>query len=103
MKNNIAPMPTHRPWAWVGMGVDTQCRALLEATSHTRLRARDQYAPSTLIGAKGGAGPSLLHARLEGPMDYVRECKMDVKFTWIPPCRPNTKPGDHDTLNAHNR
>jgi hypothetical protein len=52
-----------------------------------------------------------------------RECKMDVKSTWIPTwhqmdhvswslgffpkpplrCRPNTKPGDYGTLNAHNR
>ena len=30
MNNNIAPMPTQNPWAWVGMGMGTQCRALLE-------------------------------------------------------------------------
>ena len=29
MNNNIAPMPTQNPWAWVGMGMGTQCRALL--------------------------------------------------------------------------
>ena len=28
------------------------------ATSHMRLRARDTYTSSTLIGGKGGAGPS---------------------------------------------
>jgi hypothetical protein len=27
--NNIAPMPTQNPWAWVGMGMGTQCRALM--------------------------------------------------------------------------
>jgi hypothetical protein len=32
-----------------------------------RLRARDHYTSSTLIGGKGGAGPSSLHAKLEGP------------------------------------
>ena len=52
------------------------------ATSHTRLRARDHYnTPSTLIGRKGGAGgpSSLLHTMLEGPTEYVCECKMDGK------------------------
>ena len=33
---------------------------------------------------KGGAGPSSLHATLEGPMEYITECKMDVESTWIP-------------------
>jgi hypothetical protein len=42
------------------------------ATSHTRLRARDHYTSSTLIGGKDGAGPSsLLHTTLEGPTEYV--------------------------------
>ena len=51
------------------------------ATSHMRLRASDCYTSSTLIGGKGGAGPS----SLEGPMEGVCECKMvDVKSTWIP-------------------
>ena len=45
----------------------------LRATSHTRLRARDHYTSSTLIGGKGGAGPSSLHATLEGPTEYVNE------------------------------
>jgi hypothetical protein len=42
------------------------------ATSHTRPRARDHYSSSTLIGGKGGAGPSLLlRTTLEGPTDYA--------------------------------
>ena len=45
--------------------------ALPRATSHTRLRARDHYTSSTLIGGKSGAGPSSLHTMLEGPMEYV--------------------------------
>jgi hypothetical protein len=38
---------------------------------YERLRAHDHYTSSTLIGGKGGAGPSLLHTALEGPTDYV--------------------------------
>ena len=50
---------------------------------HTqRPRARDHYTSSTLIGGEGGAGPSSLHTMLEGPTEYICECKMDVKFTW---------------------
>ena len=41
----------------------------LRATSHTRLRARDYYTSSTLVGGKGGAGLSLLHTTFEGPMN----------------------------------
>ena len=41
------------------------------ATSHMRLRAHDQYTSSTLVGGKGGAGPSSLHTTLEGPSEYV--------------------------------
>ena len=56
----------------------------LKATWDTRPRARDHSTSSTLIGGKGGAGPSsLLHTTLEGPTEYVSECKMDVKSTWI--------------------
>jgi hypothetical protein len=67
--------------------------------------------------------PSSLHTTLEGPTEYICECKMDVKSTWIPTCikwimlhghldcfqkpplggRPNTKLGDHGTPNAYNR
>ena len=42
-----------------------ETRTDIRATSHTRLRARDTS--STLIGGKGGAGPSSLHTALEGP------------------------------------
>jgi hypothetical protein len=44
----------------------------VRATSHTRLRARDRYTLSTLIGGKGGAGPSLLHTTFERPTEYVK-------------------------------
>jgi hypothetical protein len=50
----------------------------LRATSHTRLRARDHDTSSTLIGGKGGAGPSSLHTTIWGT-NGVCECKMDVK------------------------
>jgi len=43
----------------------------VRVTSHMRLRTRDPYTSSTLIGGKGGAGPSLLHTTLEGPTEYV--------------------------------
>ena len=43
----------------------------LRASSQTRLRARDHYTSSILIGGKGGAGPSSLHTTLEGPTEYV--------------------------------
>ena len=55
--------------------------SLLRATSQTRLRARDQYTSSTLIGGKGGAGSNSLHTMLEGSTEYVSECKMDVNST----------------------
>ena len=58
-------------------------RLVLRATSHTRLRAHDHYTSSTLIGGKGGAGPSSLHSTLEGPTEHICECNMDVKSTWI--------------------
>ena len=48
------------------------CKITLRATSHTRLRARDRYTSSTLIGGNGGAGPSSLHTTLEGPTEYVK-------------------------------
>ena len=41
------------------------------ATSHTTLRVCDHYTSSTLFGGKGGAGPSSLHTKLEGPTEYV--------------------------------
>jgi hypothetical protein len=39
------------------------------ATLHTRLRARYLCTSSTLIGGKGGAGPSLLYTMLGGPTE----------------------------------
>ena len=47
----------------VSVGFSVEFRA----TSHMRPRARDHYTSSTLIGGKGGAGPSLLHTMLERP------------------------------------
>jgi hypothetical protein len=38
----------------------------VRATSHTRLRARDHYTSSVLIGGKGGVGASSLPTTLEG-------------------------------------
>jgi hypothetical protein len=89
-----------------------------------RLRAHDYSTSSlsTLVGGKGGIGPSSLHTTLEGPTG-ICECKMDVKslhkflhgIEWImfhghvdyfqKPSfggRPDTKLGDHGTPNAHN-
>ena len=54
-----------------------------KATLHTRLRVHDHCTSSTLIGGKGGAGPTLVHTVLEVPTEYVK-CIMDVKSTWIP-------------------
>ena len=56
------------------------------ATSHTRVSACDHCTLSTLVSGKGGVGPSSLHTMLEGPMEYVCECKMDGKSTWILAC-----------------
>ena len=96
----------------------------LRATSHTRLRACYHYTLSTLIGGKGGAAPSSPHiGTLEGPTEYISECKMDVNvhgfshgMKWtvyrghsyyfqkpLVGGRPNIEPGDHGTHNAHNR
>jgi hypothetical protein len=85
-----------------------------------RLRARVQYTSSTLIGGKGKAGTSSLHTTLEGPTKYVNarwmqslhEVLHGIKWTMVhghldcfkkPPLgsRPNTKPRDYGTLNAH--
>src|ERR1700737_5532256 len=56
------------------------------ATSHKRLRARDYYTSSTLIGGKGEACPSSVHTMLKGPTEYVN-ARWDVKSTWIPTWR----------------
>ena len=104
------------------MGNAAKHGAHLRATSHTRLRARDHCTSSTLIGGKGGARQSSIHSVLEGPMEYVNASWMCSLhgfihgIEWIifhghsdhlqkPPHegRPNIKPGDRGTPNAHNR
>ena len=86
------------------------------------MTVRDHYTSSTLFGGKGGGGPSSLCTTLEGPMEYVNARWMwsihgilhGIKWIMFldhldyfqkPPLggRPNTEPGDHGTLNAHNR
>jgi hypothetical protein len=63
-------------WTWNTM-ISTDCvqkssrTLLLRGRLNTRLRAHDHYTASTLIGGKGGAGPSSFHATLEGPTEYV--------------------------------
>jgi len=58
-------------WVCRFLGQITNRGNHLRATSHTRLRARDHYTSSTLIGGKGSAGPSSLHTTLEGLTEYV--------------------------------
>jgi hypothetical protein len=56
----------------MGLGSTPHLQILgLRATSHTRLRAQDKCTSSTLVGGKGGAGPSSLHTTLEGPTEHV--------------------------------
>ena len=69
---------------YIALGAYRMMKGSVRATSHTRLSARDHYTSSTLIGGRGGAGPSSLHTTIEGPTEWVCECKMDVKSTWIP-------------------
>ena len=93
------------------------------ATSHTRLRARDHSTSSTLIGGKGGAGPSssfTLRLRDQRSMwlQDGHNVYMDPYVASNGPCvhgylnyfqqpslggRFNVKPGDHGTPNAYNR
>jgi hypothetical protein len=87
-----------------------------------RLRALHHSTSSTLIGGKGEAGQSSLHATLEGPMKYVNARWMyslhrflhgitrimfhgHLDYSQKPPFgdRPNTKPVEHSSLNTHNR
>jgi hypothetical protein len=66
--------------------------------------AHDHCKPSTLIGAKGGAGPSSLHTMLEGCKAYINSCvasneacfRGQLDYVQSSPLggRPNTKPGD---------
>jgi hypothetical protein len=96
---------------------------ILRATSHTRLRARDHYTSSTPLVEK--AEPVQVHFTLRSSdqrsMWIQDACKVYMHgflhgIKWIvfhghldsfqkPPLegRSNTKPGDHDTPNAHNR
>ncbi len=79
------------------------------------------YSSRILIGGKSRAGPSSLHTKLEGPHSVWMQdgCKVYMAsymasngscflLTWTilkkTPLggRPNTKLGDHGTLNAHN-
>jgi hypothetical protein len=68
----LAPNEPARFWAGVlhlpqsSLVAEIRANDLGRATSHTRLRARDHYSSSTLIGGKGRAGPSSLHATLGG-------------------------------------
>ena len=98
-----------------------ECRCLplaklIRVTSHMRLKARDHYTSSTLIGGKGRACSSAWGTNI------VCGCKMDVKSTWIPTWhrmdrvswsldyfqkpplggRPHTKPRDYGTSNVAN-
>jgi hypothetical protein len=93
----------------------------IRATSHTRLRACDHYTSSTLIGGKGGPVEVRFTLRLRDQLSKWMQdgCKVRMDscmasngscfmVTWtifINPLlggRPNTKPGDHGTLNTHN-
>ena len=94
--------------------------SLFRATSHTRLRARDHYTSSTLIGGKGGAGPTSLHTTLEWLTTHVNARWTSslhgflhgIKWIMFHGClnyfqksflggRPTTKPRDHGTPNAY--
>jgi hypothetical protein len=70
----------HTTWLWrcLGDGLWTLYFELSQFHGHgswlvceVALRARDHSTSSTLVGGKGGAGPSSLHAMLEGPTEYV--------------------------------
>ena len=98
------------------------CRVTLRATSHTRLRAHNHNAWSTLVDGKGGASPSSLHTTLEGPTECVNARWMWSLHGFLHGTQqitfhghldssqklplggtPNTKPEDHTTPNASNR
>ena len=103
-------------WIWHNYRKAAACD-ILWATSHTRVRARDHYTTTTLIGGEGGAGPILLHTTLEGPMQDICKVYVDSYMASNGSCvhgrldcsqksslggRPNTKPRNHGTPNAHN-
>ena len=81
---------------------------MIRATSHTRLRARDHYTSSTLIGGKDGADPSSLHITLEGPTEYsppsinmlhlgplhtTAKSRGEVSLLWTKLCREEKRLG----------
>jgi hypothetical protein len=72
-ETDYARKPHRTFWDSEGCGSSIELleELLLRATPHTRLRARDRYTSSTLIGGKGGASPSLVPTTLEGPTAYV--------------------------------
>ena len=93
----------------------------LRATLHTRQRTVTLTLQALLIGGKGRAGLSSLHTTLKGPTEYVNARWMYNLYAflrgikWImlhghldyfqkPPLggKPNTRPGDYGTPNAHN-
>ena len=53
---------------------------LLRATSHTRLRARDRYTSSTLIGEKMWSRSKFASRLRDQWSIYIGECKMDGRF-----------------------
>ena len=59
-------------------GLQTHGQEPLRATSHTRLRARDHNTSTTLIGGKGGAGPSSLRLRDQRSMWMQDGCKVSM-------------------------
>ena len=98
-------------------------KSYTKATSHMRLRARDQYISKHSHWWKRWSRTKfVLHTTLEGPMEYVNARWMwslhgflhgiqwivfrgHLDYIQKPPLefRPNTKPlGDHGTPNAHN-
>ena len=90
---------------------------MLRATSHTRLRARDHFTSSTLIGGKGGAGQVRFIQRLRDHQSKWMQdgCSLHgflhgIKWVMFHghyfeksslAHRPNTILGDHDTPKIH--
>ena len=83
-------MPPDIPWERVfsinsSMQVTRNCIIINLGPLHTR-----DWEPVTItlqalsLVKKKGASPSLLHTPLEGPTEWVCECKTDAKSTCIP-------------------
>ena len=80
-ESGSTPPPDGRMDGWMDGGMKSKggqslFPQVIRATSHMRLRAPDHYTSSTLIGRKGGAGPSSLHTTLEGPTECVNARRM---------------------------